>query len=132
MSGSNNKGRRADSGRMKTATLIPIAALALATAGACAAPAGPTTPEHSAPPVASSTTPAETVQDKALDKLVTSASTRASLAKYSREQLRTIMDNVVCKHQNDLLGMTQAAPGAGISSADAGYLLGADAAIGYC
>lgn len=119
--------------RVKTAW-IPIAALALATLSACAIPAAPVEPAAPATPTtfSSAPKPTESLQDKALDKIVTQVSTRASLAKYPREKLREIMDVAICPHQNDLMGMTQAAQTKGISAADAGYLLGANAGAGYC
>lgn len=69
---------------------------------------------------------------RAFDALYQQAVTRGSLSTMTRDQLRAAMDNFVCKDSDDLMALSQGSKQYGISGSDAGYLYGANAAIGYC
>jgi len=116
---------------IRTVALATLAASALLLSDACSAANSPA--PIVTPTITTQAAPLKSPQDAAFDTLYADVTGhRASLAKLSAADLRSVLDVVVCAHQGDVLAMTQAARAKGVSSADAGYLMGANAAYGYC
>lgn len=95
-------------------------------------PTIPTQPTRAVPPAVTTPAPAVDIKGAALDKLLNAAHERASMSTMTKDQLKDVMDNAICKHLDDILSMSQAAHAKGVSSADAGALYGANSVIGYC
>lgn len=83
-------------------------------------------------PAPTTTTVVENLKEKALDQIIEQVKNRASLAPLSRDDMRNLMDNLVCANKDDIIVVSQRASSFHITSGDAGYLVGANAVIGYC
>jgi hypothetical protein len=85
-----------------------------------------------APPAVTTAAPAADAKSKALDSLYVEAHNRGSLSSLSKDQLKAVMDNFVCKNINDLMAMSNGSKEYALSGSDAGFLWGANSVIGYC